>query len=102
MSWGDGVVSRFRPGERVTVAGRYPRHGHFRTPFYIRGKSGIVERICGRFRNPEDLAFGKYDGATQVLYRVRFDQKDVWPNYRGNAADKVEIEIFEHWLEPEG
>ena len=33
------------------------------------------------------------------LYRVRFVQKDVWPDYRGNPADVIEIEIFQHWLE---
>lgn len=100
MSWGAGVDSRFRPGDRVHVAAKYPKRGHIRTPFYIRGKTGIVERICGAFRNPEELAFGTYDGPKKVLYRVRFEQAEVWPDYRGNPKDKVEIEIFEHWLEP--
>ena len=35
----------------------------------------------------------------QPLYRVRFLQQEVWPDYRGNAADAVEVEIFQHWLE---
>jgi hypothetical protein len=26
-------------------------------------------------------------------------QKEVWPKYRGNPADVVEIEIYQHWLE---
>jgi hypothetical protein len=30
---------------------------------------------------------------------VRFRQKDVWPDYRGQDSDVVEIEIFQHWLE---
>ena len=33
------------------------------------------------------------------LYRVRFRQKDVWPDYHGNPADVLEVEIFQHWLE---
>ena len=33
------------------------------------------------------------------LYRVRFRQKDVWPDYAGNGEDVVEVEIFQHWLE---
>ena len=90
---------RFDVGSRVRVKTEN-RDGNPRTPEYIRGKTGVVERICGRFHNPEELAFGKYDGPEKVLYRVRFDQKHVWPDYRGNPADKVEIEIFEHWLEP--
>ena len=35
----------------------------------------------------------------QPLYRVRFRQKEVWPDYRGPDSDVVEIEIFQHWLE---
>jgi len=35
-----------------------------------------------------------------VLYRVRFVQSDVWPDYRGPARDLIEMEVFEHWLEP--
>ncbi|MCW5773143.1 MAG: nitrile hydratase subunit beta [Rhodospirillaceae bacterium] len=100
MSWGEGIAARFRPGDAVRVAARFPTHGHIRTPFYIRGKTGIVERICGRFSNPEELAFGKSGKPEKVLYRVRFDQVAVWPDYRGNPNDKVEVEIFEHWLDP--
>jgi nitrile hydratase len=36
----------------------------------------------------------------QPLYRVRFFQKDVWPDYSGSASDVVEVEIFQHWLDP--
>ncbi len=100
MSWGAGIASRFRAGDNVRVAERFPRQGHIRTPFYIRGKRGTIERICGQFRNPEALAFGKPGMPAQVLYRVRFAQTHVWPDYAGNAADTVDVEIFEHWLEP--
>lgn len=89
---------RFNVGEAVSVKRRYPP-GHRRTPSYIRGKLGVIERICGAFPNPEELAYG-FDGApVKVLYRVRFAQKDVWPDYRGPGGDVVELEIFEHWLE---
>ncbi len=97
---GGNLTSRFKPGDRVAVARRFPDSGHIRTPFYVRGKRGVVERICGAFRNPEDLAFGRDGMPKRVLYRVRFEQKHVWPDYRGNAADTVDVEIFEHWLEP--
>ena len=41
------------------------------------------------------------DGLPKLpLYRVRFRQKEVWPDYRGNEDDVLEIEIFQHWLEP--
>ena len=34
------------------------------------------------------------------LYRVRFAQRTVWPDYRGSDGDSIDVEIFEHWLEP--
>ena len=34
------------------------------------------------------------------LYRVRFVQRQVWPDYAGAPGDTVDIEIYEHWLEP--
>jgi nitrile hydratase len=90
---------RYAVGERVRVKRRFPP-GHRRTPYYIRGKTGEIERICGAFPNPEELAYG-FDGEPKkVLYRVRFAQKDVWPGYRGAERDLIEMEIFEHWLEP--
>jgi nitrile hydratase beta subunit-like protein len=90
---------RFDVGDRVVVKHSYPP-GHRRTPGYIRGKAGVIERICGAFPNPEELAYG-FDGEPKkVLYRVRFLQKEVWPAYRGPAHDLIEMEIFEHWLEP--
>ena len=35
----------------------------------------------------------------QPLYRVRFRQKEVWPDYQGPENDTVDIEIYQHWLE---
>lgn len=90
---------RFRVGDRVRVKAVYPP-GHRRTPFYIRGKCGVIERICGAFPNPEELAYG-FDGEPRkVLYRVRFAQKHIWPHYQGPDHDVLELEIYEHWLDP--
>jgi nitrile hydratase subunit beta len=91
--------ARFKPGDRVRVRRAYPL-GHIRTPFYIRGHSGVVERLCGVFGNPEELAQMRSGEPKQPLYRVRFLQNEVWPDYRGSAEDVVEVEIFQHWLEP--
>ena len=93
-----GSVPLFRPGDKVKVRRAYPL-GHIRTPFYIRGHSGVIERLCGSFGNPEELAQMRSGEPRQPLYRVRFVQKDVWPGYRGSDEDVVEIEIFQHWLE---
>jgi nitrile hydratase subunit beta len=90
---------RFDVGDAVTVRRVFPP-GHRRTPYYIRGKDGVIERVCGAFPNPEELAYG-FDGEPKkVLYRVRFSQKEVWPVYRGSERDIIEMEIYEHWLEP--
>jgi len=93
------VPARFRPGERVAVRRADPP-GHIRTPFYIRGCVGVVERLCGAFANPEELAYRRTGLPAQPLYRVRFNQCDIWPDYRGPAHDTVDVEIYQHWLEP--
>ena len=90
-------MSVFAPGAAVRVRADHPR-GHCRTPFYCRGKSGVVERICGEFRNPESLAYGMDGEPKQPLYRIRFRASELWPE-DGDARDGVEIEIYEHWLE---
>ena len=92
------VDAKFRPGDRVKVRKAYPL-GHIRTPYYIRGHRGVIERVCGKFGNPEELAQQRSGEPRQPLYRVRFRQQDVWPDYRGNPADALEVEIFQHWLE---
>jgi nitrile hydratase len=71
-----------------------------RTPFYCRGKLGVVERLCGAFPNPEELAYNRSGLPAQPLYRVRFASRDLWPGQDAPEGDVVEIEIFQHWLEP--
>ena len=61
--------------------------------------SASIERICGAFPNPEELAYG-FDGLPKrPLYRVRIRQTDIWPDYEGSDNDVLELEIYEHWLE---
>jgi len=94
----EAPARRFGRGDRVRVKQTHPP-GHRRTPHYIRGKPGVIERVCGAFANPEELAYG-FDGEPKrVLYRVRFRQHDVWPDYAGPKSDYLELEIYEHWLE---
>jgi nitrile hydratase subunit beta len=95
----DSVTPHFQAGDHVRVRWAEPI-GHVRTPWYIRGHSGVIERLCGAFANPEELAYGRPGLPRQPLYRVRFRQADVWPDYTGNPEDKIEIEIYQHWLEP--
>lgn len=91
--------SRFKPGDAVSVRMAHSL-GHVRTPHYVKGKQGVIERICGEFRNPEELAYGRDGHPKQTLYRVRFSQTLIWPNYSGSPDDTVDIEIYGHWLNP--
>ena len=93
------MTPRFAPGDRVAVRGS-GSPGHVRTPYYVRGRVGVVERVCGPYANPEELAYGRDGLPRRPLYRVQFRQADLWPDYPGPAADCVDVEVYEHWLEP--
>lgn len=90
---------RFAPGDVVRVrTGSAP--GHIRTPYYLRGHVGRIERICGAFPNPEELAYGRDGLPTKPLYRVRFTMAEIWGAECDRPNDTIDAEIFEHWLEP--
>ena len=94
----DRGPSRFQPGQTVRVRDDLFPIGHYRSPHYVRGKTGTIERILPYFLNPEEEGYGKNAGMTQRLYRVRFSQFDLWADYSGKERDVLEIEIFEPWL----
>ncbi|HVJ53926.1 MAG TPA: SH3-like domain-containing protein [Aliidongia sp.] len=96
----DALPVHFGVGDKVRVRVAHPP-GHLRTPWYIRGQRGAVERICGAFANPEELAYNRPGLPRQPLYRIRFRQTDLWPDYAGPKTDTVEVEIYQHWLEPD-
>jgi Nitrile hydratase beta subunit, C-terminal len=89
----------FRAGEHVRVSGR-PHDGHHRTPAYIKGKVGTVERIQGEFTNPETRAYGEDGLPKQPLYLVGFEEPHVWPGY--DQRDRIFVDVYEHWLEAAG
>jgi nitrile hydratase len=94
-----GPIGRFKPGDRIRVRAE-DRPGHIRTPFYIRGKIGRVERLHGEFLNPELLAYGRDGLPKKPLYLVSFKQTEVWDDYKTSPNDKLYVDIYEHWLEP--
>ena len=70
-----------------------------RTPSYVRGKPGWVERVHGEFRNPESLAYGGDGMPRQPLYMVGFRQSDLWQaRYRESLDDTLYVDIYEGWL----
>lgn len=93
------MTAKFKPGDRVRIRVDAPPR-HFRTPAYVQGKIGEVERIHGAFRNPETLAHGGDGLPRQTLYLVRLDQNHIWEGYLASPQDTLLIDIYEHWLEP--
>ena len=84
-------------GQRVRIADRTPPV-HHRVPAYAKGQVGTVERVCGIHGDPEKFIRG--DGRPpQRIYRVCISQPALWRGYEGSEGDRLEIEIFEHWLE---
>ena len=88
---------RFKVGDVVRVDQRAVL-GHCRTPWYLRGKSGLVAAVHGAYHDPERLAYHRPGLPEQVLYKVRFRQQDLWPRYKGQDSDQLEADIYEYWL----
>ncbi len=83
--------------DRVRVKTLVPP-GHIRTPWYLRGKIGVIERPLGEFGNPEQQAYGRI-GDRKPLYRVRFTMAEVWGTRAERPEDTLDAEIYGHWLE---
>ena len=79
----------FAVGQRVRVSARDHR-GHHRTPGYLKGRVGTIERCHGSFSNPETSAYGESGLPGQRLYLVRFEN-----------GHTLSADIYEHWLEAE-
>ena len=90
------VPARFRIGDRVRAKNIHPTT-HTRLPRYVRGRAGIIERLCGCHVFPDTNALGQGENP-QWLYTVRFDARDLW----GPEADhmlKVSVDAWEPYLE---
>jgi hypothetical protein len=88
---------KYVEGQRVRISDRTPPV-HHRVPAYAKGRTGVIERVCGVHGEPEKFIRG--DGKPgQRIYRVQISQAELWADYQGTKRDKLEIEIFEHWLE---
>lgn len=93
------IHKRFQNGDLVRVL-HLGKSGHVRIPFYVRGKCGEIVHYCGSYLNPEDLAIGITGGPVIDLYRVKFAQRELWPDDDQAKSDSLVIEIYDHWLEP--
>lgn len=90
-------MTAFSPGDTVRVSDR-PHPGHHRTPGYVKGRTGTVERVHERFLDPETRAYGADGTPQQPLYLVGFALSEVWPGH-SRRDDRLLLDVFEHWLE---
>lgn len=84
--------------DRVRVSARMPI-GHVRTPAYLRGRTGTIERTLGPFPDPERRAYMQPAENLQ-LRRVRFTMAEIWGPDAENPDDTIDAEIYDSWLEP--
>lgn len=89
----------FAPGDRVRVRALDPQ-GHYRTPYYLHGRRGVVTRLVGDQPNPEELACHRIGVPFQPVYTVAFEFEEVWG--RRDPAVTITADIFQHWLEGDG
>ena len=76
------------------------RKPHLRTPGYLFGAVGVVDRFLGCFPNPEEKAFSSnQEAGLQPLYLVAFKNRDLWEGMEVHGDDGVTAEIYQPWLE---
>jgi nitrile hydratase len=92
------MSGRYAVGDRVRVHQREAA-GHCRTPYYLRGKRGVVTRHLGDFRNPEELAYHRPGLPLQPLYQVQFEFDEVWGAGTCGQRTSIAADIYGHWLQ---
>ncbi len=93
------MTTKFQTGDNIRISSRFePRH--HRIPAYVKGQTGFVKQVLSPQGKPELLAYQKQTDEPVTVYRINLKQTDLWPDYSGSSKDSLEIEVYEHWLEP--
>ena len=87
----------FAPGDAVAVRDDFPAH-HHRTPWFVKGKSGVVRAVSGPFHDPESRAHGGDGIPKRPLCHVEFRQRDIWGDGYPNDVDVLLVDVYEQWL----
>ena len=90
-------AARFAQGDRVRVRRMRPA-GHTRCPRYVRGASGVVDRVQLADRLPDLAVYGERP-APEPVYAVRFRSEDLW-GQGGEPPWTVSVDLWESYLEP--
>ena len=84
----------FPSGTRVLVRAGDPDH-HTRVPAYLRGHTGEVVAVLGRWTLPDDSARGLAPPRIETCYAVRFSARDLW----GSGDHTVTADLWESYLD---
>lgn len=91
-----GRAPRLQTGQRVRARNLNPV-GHTRLPRYVRGKSGVIDRVHGVFVFPDTNAHFRGENP-QPLYSVRFEARELW-GQDSPAVDAVYVDLWEDYLD---
>jgi nitrile hydratase len=92
---GSADEPRFAVGDRVRVKRMRPA-GHTRCPRYVRGATGVVERIQGVDAFPD---VGPYQGPDETVYAVAFRSVDLF-GASDDGVWTVLLDLYDSYLEP--
>jgi nitrile hydratase subunit beta len=93
------AAPRFRAGQSVRARDINPV-GHTRSPRYVRGRLGTVERMCGVEPLWDIDADGRHvSSKPQPVYSVRFTARELWGEV-ANHLDSIYVDMWEDYLEP--
>jgi nitrile hydratase len=88
--------ARFRPGQRVRTRATPAEH-HTRLPGYLRGKTGVIERVLGAHVFADSHAQGLGEDP-QWLYTVVFDAAELWGS-EATPGHSVSFDAWQPYLE---
>jgi nitrile hydratase subunit beta len=84
----------FAAGDTVRVKRMRPP-GHTRCPRYVRGATGVVERVHGVDTFPD---IGPYEGPDEPVYSVAFASEDLF-GQSDEGAWTIRLDLYESYLE---
>jgi nitrile hydratase beta subunit len=91
------TAAQFKVGDRVRARNINPLT-HTRLPRYVRGHTGVVERVLGYHVFPDSSATGAGENP-QWLYTVTFNGRELFgPD--GDPTVHVSVDAWEPYLEP--
>lgn len=91
---------RFAEGERVRARNMHPS-GHTRLPRYVRGHTGVVQRLHGAHLFPDrhvSRPLPPFEQAPEWLYTVVFDGAELWGDEAAPGV-QVSVDAWEPYLE---